>query len=506
MRYQSNAPHFATAAYALFAFAWGGLAPSNADALDVRADLSLASRFAEFRTVVLDSLPVSELVTHPDGRVTTPDGYAVRIRPGREFATYFRRGDALEGGPFSATFETAAWGFGVQGLSVRSTVRLLDNWGSDPWPGTEPEARFLEGFVEWTRSRFTARGGRLHEANRLGTLGFDGAWSAVRLLDRRLTAHAYGGWGLAQGDDLPVTDAALDPLNEFLPERRQHVGGFGASWRTPRLQSTFVYQREVDPRAKDFVSERAGGTAIVQIASQLAMSGGVDYDLALDDWGRADASLQGHWGPAVLEVGARRMRPFFPLWTIWGAFSPVPYTAYNARGSVDLGERWQLYARGERFTFDDPGASTPLVVAEDEGFRAAAGASGRWGTKWSGRAELSEEFGPGAASLGSEADLTYRPLLKLSATVLGSWTRRPLEFRFDQAKVTTWGLRMNWSPGERWRAAIDVRHLDESRERDDAAAFDASSWRVAITSGWTFETGAPDRVPPAVLRIPEISR
>ena len=69
-----------------------------------------------------------------------------------------------------------------------------------------------------------------------------------------------------------------------------------------------------------------------------------------------------------LSAGARRYRPYFSLWTLWGAFSPVPYNAVNISAETRLTSRISINGRAEHYKYDDAEVSTALVPQlEDRG-------------------------------------------------------------------------------------------------------------------------------------------
>ena len=69
----------------------------------------------------------------------------------------------------------------------------------------------------------TARAGRTYVTSRLGWTGFDGGMAEVRPVGHLLRITGYGGWGLARGIALPVTNEALNPLDDFQPRERQRI-------------------------------------------------------------------------------------------------------------------------------------------------------------------------------------------------------------------------------------------------------------------------------------------
>ena len=467
---------------------------------------------ARFQTVgyrgwSLDSIPASDVVDSPSGRPATPDGFAVRCLPGAEFCTFHRPGRELRGLPLVATARLAAWGIGLPGLSFRGVARLsADASSPDVWPGTAPPLQLLEGYAEYARPELTGQLGRVRETNRFGFVGFDGARAVFRLLRQRLGITAYGGWGLARGVDLPVTSPELNPLDDFQPSQRQGLFGAAVGWSSPGVAVKTLYQREVDTRTEDLVSERTGLELALTGRRGFRLSGGFDYDIAAGFLGSAEAELayEAPNGIGSGTVGWRRYRPHFDLWDIWVAFSPVPYNALYGRLSVVPVRGLELQALGERFEFENSEAESPLVTTPDYGWNWLL--RGIYGWKaWRIMAGLNREFGPGASSLGYEGRIDVTPVPTLTAAVHASYMKRPLEYRFDESHVFTGGLSARWSPVPDLTFTSDLTYWDESRERPDAAAFEWDQLRFQI--GATIALASPlaaRGVPPAVLRMPSL--
>ncbi|HXF96099.1 MAG TPA: hypothetical protein VNI61_08340 [Gemmatimonadales bacterium] len=478
--------------------------PGLAPAQGYRLRLDTRWQTAAYRGVALDSIPVGDTVTGPGTGPSSPDGYAVQCRAGAAYCTFFRPGPTRRGGPVTSTASLTVWGLGLPGLSVHAVGRLgLDVGATDGWPGTAPAVQLLEGYAEYAVARATARLGRQVVASRLGTTGFDGAGLVVR--DPRLGAEVRGylGWGLARGAAIPVTSPALNPLDDFQPRRRQIVAGFGAGWSASPGDVWVEYQREVDPQSAKFVSERIGVDAVLRPLPGVRVGGGADYDLAAGWWGSAEASLGYSTGRLRATIGARRYRPHFDLWTIWGAFSPVPYRAVRADAAVALHPRLELRGGYERYVFDAAEAATPLFQAEDDGWRWELGATLRPRPQWTLDAGYRREFGPGAAAAGLAGGITYRPSRRFSATLLGSSANRPLEFRFNEALVRAYGLDAEIEPSPRLRVGLTASLYDERRRRPDAAAFDWDQFRATARLVLFFSRGAEaDGLPPAIRLLP----
>ena len=445
--------------------------PTALGAQGWRADLDVGMRTVAFRGVQLDS--IDRTLLGPGASPLTPDGYAVFCLTGTNRCTYYRPGAVVHATPFSARFTGDAWGVGVRGLRVHLHARYVEDLaGEGAWPLATPRLWATEGYLELARRSLTLRAGRTTMVSRLGWQGLDGAHAEVRLARGRLGAGAWGGWGLAEGVAQPVTSPALNPLDEYQPRDRQLVAGADLSWRLPRVRGRIVYQREVDPAVNYFISERAAGDVDLRVARWASVNVGGGYDLAAGEWGSADAAVGVRAPRGIrLTVGARRYRPYFPLWTVWGAFSPSPYHA--AFGAVDLPLDRDLTAwvRGERYIFGTSDAATPLVRVEDRGWRWSGGAS--WVPVPSVRIEGSAHgaFGPGAAALGFDGLLGGRVRPNLDVTFRFGRLVRPLELRYDEVDLWQAGGDVHWRLAERVAVTGGLTFVAEARERPDAAAF-----------------------------------
>ena len=482
-----------------------GLGWSDADAQGYRLRLDSRAQRVTYRGVTADSVPVGQVITGPTGGPRAPGGFAVRCPPGSAYCFFFRPGDRLEGGPMVTTADLTLWGIGVRGLSARVHGRLgLDLGDDDAWPGTDPAVQLVEGYAEYAHRRFTARAGRQLLLSRLGIIGFDGARARARIGRSGLEADAYAGLGLARTTALPVTSPALNPLDDFQPRRRQLVAG-GALGYTARLGDLRVeYQREVDRETRNFVSERAALTVDFRPVERWSVAAGIDYDLANSWVGNADALVRYQTSWMTVAGGLRQYRPHFDLWTIWGAFSPVPYHAVNTAVWVRPVRGVELRGRLERYAFSNTGTETPLVDVDDDGWRLGVGASYSPSAAWRIDAGYREEYGPGASSNGFEGSVTWLPTVTLSLTGYGSTLDRPLEFRFEDASVDVVGLDAEWRPASHLQVAIGGARYSEGRDRPDAAAFDWNQTRLHARVTLLFRSDA-DAVPlPPALRRPRV--
>jgi hypothetical protein len=336
-------------------------------------------------------------------------------------------------------------------------------------------------------------------------MGFDGGRGELRVLNRRLRTIVYGGWGLARGVDLPVTSTALNPLDDFQPGERQLLVGASVGWTSTLVQGRVLYQREVDPRLEQFVSERGGAEVVLRTPIRLDLTAGADYDIAQGFLGSAEArldyALPKSWG--AVSGGVRQYRPHFPLWTIWGAFSPVPYQAVFGSVTVVPIRGIELLARGEGYRYSDTEAITPLVEAEDEGWRYSFRGTYARSSWWSLYYAFHSEHGAGASSIGYEGGGRIAPGRAVSASVMASYMERPLEFRLNDSKLLTVGASATYAPFPQLRLSAGLRWYDETRRRPDAAQFAWNQFRLNV--GASFYLASATRgstLPPAILRIP----
>jgi hypothetical protein len=480
------------------------LGPGPAEGQGYRLRLDSRVQRVTYRGLTMDSIPVGEVVTGPTGGPRTPDNFAVRCPPGSAHCFYFRAGPELTGGPLVTTADLTLWGLGIRGLSVRVNGRVgLDLDGDETWPGTEPAGQLVEAYAEYAHQQFTIRGGRQLLVHRLGFTGFDGGRGIVRLGGSGVEVDGYVGLGLARATALPPTSPVLDPLDEFQPQSRQILAGAALAYRGRLWDARLDYQRELDRDSRNFVSERAALSLDFRPTQHWSFTAGADYDLANTWFGNADAVLK-YTAPWITVTGGlRQYRPHFDLWTLWGAFSPVPYHAANASAFVRPIRSLELRARYEHYAYSDTETQTALVDVDDDGWRVGVGASYSLGSSWRFDAGYHDEEGPGALSDGFDGFVTWVPTTALSITGYGSTMDRPLEFRFNDASVDVAGIETEWSPTDQLRLAIGGARYWESRDRPDAAAFDWNQTRLHARVTLLLRSRADGlRLPPALRTRP----
>lgn len=484
----------------------GGSA-ANGQGYQVRLDTRL--QVVSFRGLTQDSIRVSDTVTGPGGGPATSDGFAVSCGEGDAYCFFYRAGPILHGAPIVTSADLTLWGLGLPGLSARVSARAAGEVGNDHlWPGTSPRFQLLEGYLDYAIPHLTARVGRQVVTSRLGYEGFDGGRVLLRDPRHGLEVDGYLGWGLTQGVALPVTSPALNPLDDFQPRQRQIVAGGGAGWTGSWGQVHADYLREVDPDVDYFVSERAGIQTVVRPPVRgLTVQAGSDWDLAMGEWGSAEGSASYFTGRYSVTMGARRYRPHFALWTIWGAFSPVPYHAAFGRLGVRVSPWLDVRASGERYSYSPADISTALVEVENSGWRYEVGATATLVSGLTVDAGYRADFGPGASEAGATGTISWAPAPRVLITVQGAALQRPLEFRFDESRVKSIGMDVQANVTPMLRVGVGGVYYAEDRRRPDPQAVDWDQFRLTAFATMAFGKGGDfSGVPPAVRRMPEGQR
>jgi hypothetical protein len=451
----------------------------GAHAQSWRLRLDARAQMAAFRGVELDSLLGSEVVVGPTGGPVSPDGIIARCPPSSAFCYIFRPGERRRGGPAVTAADLSMWGLGMRGLRVRVNARAgVDLGTADAWPGVDPAVQLLEAYAEYAADALTGRAGRQMISNRLGWAGFDGARVTGRLPRHGLDAEVYGGLGLGQATALTASSPALNPLDDFQPRSRQVLFGAGVGWRGPLADLRLDYQREVDRDTRHFWSERVALSGAMRMMSRLMLSAGAEYDLSNSWFGSSEIDVRYSTRTWTLASGARHYRPYFPLWTIWGAFSPVPYRAVHGRLQVTPTRRLGVNLSTEYFRFLEAETETPLVQIDQDGWRSEVSASYAITDRLRLGAGYRLEYGPGASVDGFEASATWRPRDPVTLQAYGATLTRPLEFRLNQSELVVLGFDAAWQVQPRLRVAIGAAHYDENRDRPDAAGIEWKQLRA----------------------------
>ena len=113
--------------------------------------------------------------------------------------------------------------------------------------------------------------------------------------------------------------------------------------------------------------------------SRAALDLGLNYDFATGDWNEARLRAGIGEAPGVgYSVEARHSRPFFELWTIWGAFSPVGFD--EGRATVDWRPRGftfliSLHGAYRKYAETNAGSICARMAGAPAATRAGTGAA-----------------------------------------------------------------------------------------------------------------------------------
>jgi len=371
-----------------------------------------------------------------------PNGQIVRCLAGEAYC-YFRRPVApIAGLPLTQDIEGTAWGLarGLRGYVHLRGRTSVGNAG-DFWPQANDPVDVLAAYLELDRGRWRARAGRQWHASGLGYYDFDGA----ALLWRARTALAlegYAGWSLERGLNEPATSSEIAALEPFAPDERAYLFGAEAHWRpNGRFATSAVYQRELRTDRAGLYSERAAGDARARWLGA-TLDGRLVYDVAELQTNEARLRLQlPTWHRANLALQARHHRPFFELWTIWGAFSPVGFD--EGLATVD----WR--PRGSNFSYAIHGgyrtyAQTDAAIGlRTNGWRAGADVSWHNLGHVSASGSYDVDIGSGASSTDARASLRWLQSERMSVGVTASITQSIYEFRIGTGRM--YGLAIDGS-------------------------------------------------------------
>lgn len=473
----------------------------HAQGYTLRVDAGIQA--VSFRGYSPDSIPVDSVVVGSGGGLYTPTGYAVSCTSGMPYCNYWVPGPIRATNPAVAQAALTMWGFGLPGLRMQlNTFAVTDFSNSAYYPGTSPNLQLIEGYLEYAAPAFTVAAGRKLVSGRLGTYGFNGGQATGRWTDAGLQVSGYVGTGLGIGTNLPITATAADPQDEYHPAESPIVAGLTGSWISPHADVTAEYRREVDQTSNYFASERFAASATLRMWQRWSLTGGAIFDIATGLWGSADAALN-YTAPGLgLAAGYRRYAPFFELWTVWGAFSPVPYTAWFGSASWQATPRLQLRVRGETYAFAAAETETPLVQIDSTGWRASGGVTYQFPKGWQAQAGYHEEIGPGASSTGWDGSVTYAPSPKYSVMVYGNSLERPLEYRWDDSNVLVYGVQASMVARDNLTLAFTLARYDEDRERPDAASFEWDQLRAGFKVVATFSSADRMPLPKAITNRP----
>jgi hypothetical protein len=461
---------------------------SAAGAQSVRITGVTTARYVDVRPFVEDSVAFSQStdVGNPLFR-DIGNGQLGRCVEGNTHCRYLRSGERESAIPVLQDLEVAAWGFG-QGLSAHAHFRARSSHGTADrlWPRSGDSFDAIDAYVEMERPSYTARVGRQWISNNLGFRNFDGAQLHFRPM-ASLNLEAFGGWGLAVGENEPKNAAEFGAIDDLPPASRTHVFGGAARWNPDRRSAVnLMYQREIRTDRAAIHSDRVAADGRIGVG-QVVTEGWLSYDLATRyvNEARLRVRLPRTWGVTSF-VEARRYRPFFELWTIWGAFAPVGFDEARASGFMSLlDERLNLDVSGAFRRYDDTEAGfETFMPLRNDGWRLGGNAAFRLTPAATVSAGYNADIGFGAARTDAYGAIRWEPGRRYYVGAAVTGFQNVFEFRIGRGTVLGWGGDAGYRLNEELMVVGDLM-LYRHASTGGLPTTDWSQRRASLRLEWT---------------------
>lgn len=467
-----------------------GLAAVTGNAQGVRITGTTTARYLELRPMVDDSVP-ADSATGAGTLRETSRGTVAYCATGDAWCRYKRTADDPIGSvPLLQDLEASIWGLG-EGVQARVHLRGRASAGEarDFWPQGDDAFDVVAAYVDVDRRWVRGRVGRQWLTSGLGYASFDGVALEARLPVAR-EALALDGWvgrSLVQGLHESVAGGAVAAVEDLAPDRAGVLFGLRAQYRPrPGAGVAVAYQRELRSDRSWLYSERIAADASLRIGRQGSVDGALELDLATGDFNEARVSGQHAVGrDLVASAQVRRYAPFFELWTIWGAFTPVGFTeATGGLAWTGFANRLALSVDGGWRSYDDPNAGAGFLEMKSDGWRLGADAQYRVTPAWMAHGSWRTEIGFGASRTDGDAGVRWQRGDDSWLGVVGSAFQSVYEFRVGTGRVVGLGLDGGTRLRDDLRLSGDVaayRHV----YGDLAPATDWSQLRGALRLEWT---------------------
>ena len=402
---------------------------SRLDAQGVRWTATSVANYVELRPVAADSIPDS--LTTGTGLVRSSGLGLVSCPAGHDQCYFYQSLDRIHTIPFTQDVTGTAWGLG-QGVSVYAHFRAASNLGglTQLWTGEEDHFATLAAYVELNRDQWTARAGRQWLTSQLGVNNYDGASFAIRPA-RGVTLEAYGGRALVQGLSQPYTSGELASADNIPPDDGGLIFGVTGSWRASAADAINAeYQRVIRADRAGFYSDRASVDAVYTLdGTILTLQSQIDLaTTAINEFVvRASRPFSARVGGSI---EYRHSTPFFPLWTIWGVFSPVGFNESRGDGrwqSAD-GKWWTTLGGGYR-QYQDTHTGVGFLPLRDNGWTLLATGGWRPGGSFDINGSYRRDIGPGASKSDGSAGVRWTRSDDRWLGITASATQNIFEFR-----------------------------------------------------------------------------
>lgn len=412
------------------------------------------------------------------------DGQLVQCPDGMAYCYFATSGARETTNPLLQDLSIAAWGLG-EGISAHAHLRARTSVGGEPalWPRLDDHFDALEAYLQVDRRLGRARLGRLWATSGLGAYNFDGA--SLMLRRGAHSVEAFGGRALVQGLNEPYTSAEIGAVDDLPPEDQGYLIGVRLRARPSDLSAiSAVYQRVIFADRSSLYSERVALDGMTRLAG-IALDGSVTYDVAGEVLNEARLRLARRL-PAGFDgaIEGRRHRPFFELWTIWGAFAPIGFDEGRAELSWRTArERLQLTAHGGYRTYAEDHAGVNSLPLRSDGWR--AGVEGTWlaSEQLAASANYATDIGFGASRTDVSGGVRWTPHERVTVGATVSGFQSIYEFRVGTGRVVGGMVNGAVRLTPDFRVAFDggvYRH----RLTHDAPGTDWSQRRASVRLEW----------------------
>jgi hypothetical protein len=287
----------------------------------------------------------------------------------------------------------------------------------------------------------------------------------------------------------------LEAVEELAPEEPGVLLGAQARYRpNTYLALGALYHRDMRQDRAGLYSELAAADGVLRLG-QSSVEGAVEYDVA--GGGLNEARLRVRSPPfhnMALDGEIRRYRPYFELWTIWGAFSPVGFD--EARLTLTGVASGGLLLRGEGSYRSYEEAGDGLGAFRTDGWSIGGSASWSPEPRWRVEGGYRLEVGVGASRSEAHAGIV-RQIGELGfVAVRGLGFQRVYEFRLEHGTVLGLGIDSSFRLSDRTRFVGGVtgyRHVYAG----DAPGLDWNQLRGNLVLQWTIGSEPTASTPPA---------
>jgi hypothetical protein len=402
----------------------------------VRVTGSSSIEYFELQPLAQDSIPVAQTIgssTVRDSPVGTVSCPAVQ-----GFCYYYKSRPIEHTLPLLQDVEVTGWGLGT-GISAYVHLRARGSLGgvSDLYPREDDNFDALAAYVELDRGSVVARAGRQWLTSQLGLNNFDGGSVDYRT-GFGFSVLGYGGWSLVQGLSEPPTSSALAAADLLPPDSRGLLFGAIARYRTSSGAALSAeYQREIRTDRAGLYSERVAldgstrlGATNLSADLQADLATGALNELSLRATRRLPLGLS-------TTADAQHYSPFFPLWTIWGVFSPVGYN--EARGELrwsSAGQGFSISGDGSYRKYEDTNTGLAFLPLRDDGWHLGGSAAWRPRAAWSVTGSYGRDIGFGASRSDGTAGVRWTPGDRGYIGLIGTAFQSVYEFSVGSGTVT----------------------------------------------------------------------